>query len=60
MTFSFERRIQLEHVVELGTLLREHRQVILDLKEVTLVCFDAVRFLGLCELRGIQLRNSPA
>ena len=61
MTFSLSGRIQPEHVVELGTLLQaEHRQVILDLKEVTLVCCDAVRFLGLCESRGIEVRNCPA
>ena len=61
MTFSLSGRIQPEHVVELGTLLQaEHRQVILDLKEVTLVGCEAVRFLRLCESRGIEIRNCPA
>jgi len=61
MTFSLSGRIQSEHVAELGTLLQgERRRVVLDLKEVTLVCCDAVRFLGACESRGIELRNSPA
>jgi len=61
MTFSLSGRIQPEHLAELRALLHvEHRQVILDLKEVTLVCCDAVRFLKLCESHGIELRNSPA
>ena len=34
--------------------------MVLNLKEITLVCCDAVRFLGLCESRGIELRNCPA
>jgi len=61
ITFSLSGRIQPEHVVELRTLLQaEHRKVVLDLKEVTLVCCDAVRFLGFCESHGTELRNCPA
>jgi hypothetical protein len=61
MTFSLSGRIQPEHVAGLRALLEgEHRQVILDLKEVTLVCSEAVRFLGLCESSGIELRDCPA
>jgi len=61
MTFWLSGRIQPEHLAELRTLLQgEQRQVILDLKEVTLVCCDAVRFLGFCESRGIKVRNCPA
>ncbi len=60
-TFSLSGRIQPEHVAELRTLLEsETRKVVLDLKELTLVCCDAVRFLGLCESRGIELMNCPA
>ena len=61
MTFSLSGRIQPEHLAELRSLVEgKHRQVILDLKEVTLVCCEAVRFLGLCESRGIELRDCPA
>src|SRR5262245_48071618 len=61
ITFSLSGRIQPEHVAELRTLVQaEHRKVVLDLKEVTLVCSDAVRFLGFCELHGTELRNCPA
>ena len=49
ITFSLSGRIQSEHVAELGTLLEsEGRRVVFDLKEVTLVSSDAVRFLGAC------------
>ena len=61
ITFSLSGRIQPEHVVELRTLLQaEHRKVVLDLKEVTLVCCDAVRFLGFCESHGTEIKNCPA
>jgi hypothetical protein len=61
ITFSLSGRIQSGHIVELGTLLEsENRKVILDLKEVTLVSCEAVRFLGACESRGTELMNCPA
>ena len=61
ITFSLSGRIQPEHVAALGTLVEsENRKVVLDLTEVTLVCCDAVRFLGLCESRGMELKNCPA
>jgi hypothetical protein len=61
ITFLLSGRIQSENVTELETLLEsENRRVVLDLKEVTLVSGDAVRFLGACESRGIELRNCPA
>ena len=60
VTFSLSGRIQPEHVAELRALLEaETRKVVLDLKEVSLVCCDAVRFLSLCELRGAELRDCP-
>jgi len=61
ITLSLSGRIQSGHIVELGTLLEsESRRVILDLKEVTLVSCEAVRFLGACESRGTELMNCPA
>ena len=36
------------------------RRMVLDLKELTLVDRDAVRFLKLCESNGIELRNCSA
>jgi len=61
VTFSLSGRIQSEQVAELRTLLQsEHRRVVLDLQEVTLVDRDAVQFLRLCESHRTQLRNCPA
>jgi len=61
IAFSLSGRIQPEHVAELRSLLQaEHRKVVLDLKEVTVVCCDAVRFLAFCESQGTELRNCPA
>jgi hypothetical protein len=36
------------------------KQIVVDLKDLTLVDKDAVRFLERCEADGITLRNSPA
>ena len=33
--------------------------VILDLKEVTVVCVEVTRFLGLCERKGAELLHCP-
>ena len=61
ITFLLSGRIRSEHVAELGTLVgSERRRVVLDLKDVTLVSCEAVRFLGTCELHGAELRNCQA
>ena len=41
-------------------LEQERKPVAIDLKDVFLVDREAVRLLALCEIRGIELRNSPA
>jgi hypothetical protein len=47
---------QSEHVVELKKQFLENGpQFELDLKEVTIVDVDVVRFLGACELEGMKL-----
>jgi len=52
-----------ENLPELKTLFsseaNDHR-ITLDLKELTLVDQDAVRFLERCETDNIQLKNCPA
>jgi anti-anti-sigma regulatory factor len=54
-------RIQLEHVSTIKESVgQEGGGVVLDLKEVTLVDRDAVNFLAICELKGMELRNCPA
>jgi anti-anti-sigma regulatory factor len=47
---------QLEQTLAVETL---GRQVILDLRDVTLVNQDAVEFLCRCEAEGIKLENCP-
>ena len=54
-------RIEAEHLGELRTLLEaERHSIALDLKEVTLVDRETVRFLARCEGQKIELRNCPA
>ena len=52
-------RIGSEHLEELKARIksaRRHRMV-LDLEELKLVDRDVVHFLGVCESKGIELRN---
>jgi anti-anti-sigma regulatory factor len=61
VVFSLSGRIEVEDVTELQRLFEaEDRNVIINLKEVTLVDRDAVRFLARCEADGIKLENCPA
>jgi hypothetical protein len=49
-----------EDIAILETLIRAEakgRQIVLDLKDLTLVGRDAIRFLGRCEAGSITLRN---
>jgi hypothetical protein len=56
VTFRLVGRFQAEHVEELKKQMRmKEMQFVLDLKEVTLVDVDMVRFLGACESRGVKL-----
>jgi hypothetical protein len=51
-----------EHVAEFEALFRSETgtgQIVLDLKDLTLVDLDAVRFLESSETRGIELKNCP-
>jgi len=53
-------RIRAEHLDELRGQIAASDPSALELKEVTLVDADAVRFLGSCESEGIQLLNCSA
>jgi hypothetical protein len=44
----------------LGSLLEQGSVVAIDLKDVLLVDREAVRLLAVSELKGAELRNSPA
>jgi hypothetical protein len=60
--FTLSGRIETEdinHLQELFAVETSAQQLILDLKDVTLVNEDAVKFLGKCETEGIKLENCP-
>jgi hypothetical protein len=59
-TLKLIGRIQAEHLDELRRQIAASGSRALELKEVTLVDADAVRFLGSCESEGIQLLNCSA
>ena len=61
--FRLSGRMNKQHGAELKALLRSEvatRQIVLDLKDLTLVDRDAVRFLERCEADSIKLRNCSA
>ena len=61
--FTLSGRIEAEDIDELRRLLELEgagTHIALDLKDVTLVDRDAVKFLAACEADSIKLENSPA
>ena len=63
VVFMVSGRVDAENLPELKTLFNSEasgRRITLDLKELTLVDEDAVRFLERCEADNIQLKNCPA
>jgi len=61
VVFVLSGRIEAEHLAELRALVdAEADAVALDLKEVTLVNRDTIRFLAGCEARSVEVRNCPA
>jgi hypothetical protein len=61
--FALSGRMDTEQTAILEALFRneaEGRKIVLDLKDLTLVDRDAVRFLERCESDSIKLRNIPA
>jgi hypothetical protein len=60
--FTLSGRIEAEDVVELRRLLDlegADSQIALDLKDVTLVDRDAIKYLADCEADGTNLTNCP-
>ena len=63
IVFTLSGRMATDNVAELNTLLRSEadgRRIVLDLKDLTLVDRDAVRFLERCEADRMTLDNCPA
>lgn len=60
--FRLAGRIDAESVAQMAELFaleEKSRQMILDLKDVTLLNRDAVLFLSACETNAVELRNCP-
>jgi len=63
VVLTLSGRLHAENLGELKTQLQseaEGRRVMLDLKDLTLVDRDAVKFLESCEADSIKLKNCPA
>ena len=63
VVFSLIGRIEAVDVVELERLLSLEaagREIVLDLREITLIDRDGVKFLDRCKTQGIKLENCPA
>ena len=63
VVFKLSGRIEVEHIKELREVLALEttgKQLVLDLRDVTLVNQDAIKFLGSCEADSIILENCPA
>ena len=60
--FRLSGRMDAENLGDLEALLNAESgdEIILDLKDLTLVDLDVVRFLRPCETGSIELRNCPA
>ena len=62
VVYTLSGRMNAEQAAELDKLIggeSEGIRIVVDLKDLTLVDRDAVRFLERCEAGGISLRNSP-
>ena len=60
--FTLSGRIETEDIKQLQELFAAEtsgRQLVLDLRDVTLVNADAVKFLVRCEADGTKLENCP-
>lgn len=61
IVLALSGRIEDGGLAQLKTLIpAEQRRITLDLKEVTLVGREAVRFLAQCEEAGAAIQNCPA
>jgi hypothetical protein len=61
--FTLSGRMDAENVAEMKALFGSEpkgRCIVLDLKDLTLVDRDAVRFLESCETDSIKIKNCPA
>jgi hypothetical protein len=62
LVFAVSGRLEAEDITELQRLFgREgaNRHITLDLRDVTLVSRDVVKFLAECEAKKVELKNCP-
>jgi hypothetical protein len=60
VVFTLSGRMDEEDIPELETLIKSEangRRIVLDLKDLTLVCRNAISFLDRWEAKGIALKN---
>jgi hypothetical protein len=63
VVFTLSGRIEMDDVAELQRLFNleaVEQDIALDLREVTLIDRDAVKFLAHCEVENVTLDNCPA
>ncbi len=63
VVFTLSGRMDAENVAELKEVIESEargRRIVLELRDLTLVDRDAVKFLERCETDGIKLENCPA
>jgi hypothetical protein len=63
VVFTLSGQMDEEPIAELETLISSEgngRPIVLELRDLTLVNEDAIRFLERCEADSITLRNCPA
>lgn len=63
VVFTLNGQMDEEQTAELEALIKSEakgRRIVLDLKDLTLVCRDGLSFLERCEAGGITLKNCPA
>lgn len=61
--FSLSGRIEIEDAAELQRLLgleAAGQSIAFDLRDITLIDRDALKFLAQCEAQSIELENCPA
>jgi hypothetical protein len=59
-TLRLSGHFQSDHVGELNKQLQDHGPpCVLDLREVTVVDVEVVRFLGACEANGVVIVHCP-
>jgi len=63
VVFTLSGRMDEEHIAELETLIGSEangRQIVVDLKNLTLAGQEAIAFLERCEADGVTLKNCAA